>query len=167
VLAYDCTKNQQFWTKTDQNFVFLGCDPHIADQLYKTAPYMSFYRFWKNSNFRSKSISVRLRFTENHLFGAKIDQNSVFLGYDPHIVDRLYIMIPYMSFYEFWKNSNFRSKSVAVSIWFYQKSLVWGQKLTEALYFLVLTPILWIGYTKRSRICVFMDLKKYFFVQNP
>jgi hypothetical protein len=45
LLSYDFTKNQQFWTKTDQNSVFLGCDSHIADQLYKTVPYMSFYRF--------------------------------------------------------------------------------------------------------------------------
>jgi hypothetical protein len=33
--------------------------------------------------------------------GAKTDQNSVFLDRDPHIVDRLYITVSYMSFYEF------------------------------------------------------------------
>jgi hypothetical protein len=40
-------------------------------------------------------------FTENHQFMAKTDRNSVFLGRDPHILDRLYIMISYMSFYGF------------------------------------------------------------------
>jgi hypothetical protein len=40
-------------------------------------------------------------FSENHQLGAKSNRNSVFLGRDPHIVDRLYIMVLYMSFYEF------------------------------------------------------------------
>jgi hypothetical protein len=40
-------------------------------------------------------------FTANHLFGAKVDWNSVFLGRDPYIMDRLYITIPYISFYGF------------------------------------------------------------------
>jgi hypothetical protein len=45
MLAYNFTKTRQFWTKAGQNFVFLGCDPHIVDWLYKTVPYMIFYLF--------------------------------------------------------------------------------------------------------------------------
>jgi hypothetical protein len=47
VLAYDFTKNHQFAAKTNLNSVFLGRDPHIADQLYITVSYMTFYGFWK------------------------------------------------------------------------------------------------------------------------
>jgi hypothetical protein len=107
-----------FLRKTNQNSVFLSRCPHIVDCLYITVPYMNFYRFWKSSNFHSKSKGVSLRFTENRQFRAKTDRNSVFLGRCPHIVNRLYIMVPYMSFYRFWTNSNFRSKSVGVSLRF-------------------------------------------------
>jgi hypothetical protein len=34
-------------------------------------------------------------------FWRKTDRNSLFLSCDPHIVDRLYITVPYMSFYGF------------------------------------------------------------------
>jgi hypothetical protein len=40
-------------------------------------------------------------FTENHQFVIKTERNSIFLGRDPHITDRLYITLSYMSFYEF------------------------------------------------------------------
>jgi hypothetical protein len=40
-------------------------------------------------------------FTKNHLFGAKTDRNSVFLGCDPRIVNRLSIMVPHFNFYRF------------------------------------------------------------------
>jgi hypothetical protein len=138
---------------------------------------MSFYGFSKNLNFRSKSISVSLRFsrkspvydkiwpklyiswswptyfilvilngllyeflwvfkkfkfllkmvldygfTENRQFAAKTDRNSVFLGPDTHISDRLYLMVLYMSFYRFSKISNFQSKSICVTLWFSWKS---------------------------------------------
>jgi hypothetical protein len=33
VLAFGFTKNHQFVTKTDRNFVFLSADPHIPDRL--------------------------------------------------------------------------------------------------------------------------------------
>jgi hypothetical protein len=180
VLADGSTKNGQFRAKTDRNWVFLGRDPHIADRLYIIVPYMSFYGFWKNSNFRSKFIGVTLRFcrnspvwaenwpklsicwswtpycgsvihnghvyvflhilknhkflvkihkladgfTENHPFVPKTDWNTVFLGCDSHILDRLYITVPYINFYGFWKNSIFCSKSVDVRLRFYWKSLV-------------------------------------------
>jgi hypothetical protein len=40
-------------------------------------------------------------FTENRQFRSVTDRNSVFLGRDPHIVDWLSIMVPYMIFYGF------------------------------------------------------------------
>jgi hypothetical protein len=40
-------------------------------------------------------------FTENLQFEAKTYRNSVFLGRDPHIVDRLFITAMYMNFYGF------------------------------------------------------------------
>jgi hypothetical protein len=40
-------------------------------------------------------------FTENRWFRAKSDRDSVFLGLEPHIVDRLYITVMYISFYMF------------------------------------------------------------------
>jgi hypothetical protein len=52
-------------------------------------------------------------FTENRQLAAKIDRNSVILGRDPHIPDRLCIMVLYMSFYGFSKFSNFHSKSIS------------------------------------------------------
>jgi hypothetical protein len=32
VLAYGFTENSLFAVKTDQNYIFLGCDSHIQDQ---------------------------------------------------------------------------------------------------------------------------------------
>jgi hypothetical protein len=43
-------------------------------------------------------------FTEKHEFVAKTDRNSIFLGCDAHILDQLYIMVIYTSFYGFKKN---------------------------------------------------------------
>jgi len=40
-------------------------------------------------------------FTEKRQFVAKTDRNSVFLGRDIHIPDRLYIMVLYINFYGF------------------------------------------------------------------
>ncbi len=40
-------------------------------------------------------------FTEKCQFVKKTDQNSVFFYRDPHISDRLYLMVPYMGFCEF------------------------------------------------------------------
>jgi hypothetical protein len=41
--------------------------------------------------------------TENCQFGAKIDRNSVFLGRDPRIANRLSIVVPYLNFMGFKK----------------------------------------------------------------
>jgi hypothetical protein len=44
-LAYGSSENGQFGAKIDRNSVFLGRDPHIADQLYIMVLYMNFYGF--------------------------------------------------------------------------------------------------------------------------
>jgi hypothetical protein len=132
--------------KTDWNSVFLGCEPCIVNRLSITVPYFHFYGFWKISHFCSKYKGVAYGFTENCQFRAKTDRNTVFLGRDPRIVNPLSIKVMFFNFYWFWKNSHFCSKSKGVSLWFYRKLLVWGQKLTETPYFLVVTPVLRIGY---------------------
>jgi hypothetical protein len=80
VVAYGFSENHQFGTKTEWNSVFHGHDPHIADQLYISVSYMNLYGFWKNLNFRLKSVGVSLAhgFSENYQFGEKTDRNSVF-----------------------------------------------------------------------------------------
>jgi hypothetical protein len=40
--------------KEDQNTVFLGCDPHILDQLYKTVSYLCFLWVFKKFNLSFK-----------------------------------------------------------------------------------------------------------------
>jgi hypothetical protein len=57
--------------------------------------------FKKNQNFIQNPLLLAYGFTENHLFGAKTDRHSVFLGCDPHIADWLYVTVTYMSFYLF------------------------------------------------------------------
>jgi hypothetical protein len=47
--------------------------------------YMSFYRF---SKFLLKIHNLAYGFSENRQFAAKTDRNSVFLGRDPHILNR-------------------------------------------------------------------------------
>jgi hypothetical protein len=63
---------------------------------------MSFYGFFKKLNFRSKFIGVLpYDFTENRQFGAKTDRNFIFLYHDHNIVDQLYIIVMYISFFGF------------------------------------------------------------------
>jgi hypothetical protein len=102
VLGYGFTENRQFAIKTYWNSVFFGRDPHILDRLYIMVPYMSFYSFSKKIKFLLK-ILVLAYGTENLQFAAKTDRNSIFIGRDTHILDRLYIIILYMSFYGFSK----------------------------------------------------------------
>jgi hypothetical protein len=62
---------------------------------------MSFYGFSKVSKFRLKSVGLTYDFIENCQFLGKTDRNSVIPYRDPHIMDQLYIMFPYMSSYKF------------------------------------------------------------------
>jgi hypothetical protein len=131
VLAYGLTKNCQFGGKTDRNSIFLGHDPRIANRLSIMVPYFNFYGFWKFSHFCSKSKCVSLRFYRNCQFGAKTNRNSVFLGRDPRIANRLSITVPYFNFYGFWKFSHFCSKSMGVSLRFDQKLPVRGKNWSK------------------------------------
>jgi hypothetical protein len=54
----------------------------------------------------------------------KTDRNSVFIGREAHIPDRLYIMVMYLKFYGFQKISNLGSKFKGVSLRFYWKMSV-------------------------------------------
>jgi hypothetical protein len=107
VLAYGFTENCQFVAKSYRNSIFLCHHPHITNLLYITVPYLSFYRFWKNKFSLKIHSCAAYSFTENRQFGEKIDRNSVFLGHNVHNADRLYITVPYMSFYWFLKIQNF------------------------------------------------------------
>jgi hypothetical protein len=67
-------------------------------------------------------------FTENRQFPAKIHQNSIFHSPDPHISDRIYLMVMYMSFYGFSKKIKISLiNSIGVTLQFYQKSSVCGK----------------------------------------
>ena len=80
------------------------------------------YRFWAKSwvlfKTRKNSYTGPLCIT---------DRNSGFLFRDPHIANRIYIMVSYISFYGFLNNPIFHSKSIRVRSRFYRKSPVWDQ----------------------------------------
>jgi hypothetical protein len=57
--------------------------------------------FKKIQIFAQNMYVLAYGFTENRQFVAKTDQNSIFLYPNPHILDRLYIMVMYISFYGF------------------------------------------------------------------
>jgi hypothetical protein len=66
-------------------------------------------------------------FTENFQFGAKTDRNSVFIGRDPRIANRLSITVQYFNFHGFWNYSHFCSKSMGVSLRFYRSCRFGGK----------------------------------------
>jgi hypothetical protein len=84
-------------------------------------------------------------FTENCQFGAKIDRNSVFLGRDPRIANRLSITVPSMNLYVF-KKIHIFGQNLTVLAYGFTEIASLGQKLTETPYFLVVTHVLRIGY---------------------
>jgi hypothetical protein len=84
--------------KTDQDSILLVHKAHIPNRLYKRAPYISFYEFF----FQISAQNIKelaFGFTEKHQFSAKTDRNSVFLGREAQILDRLHKMILYIIFY--------------------------------------------------------------------
>jgi hypothetical protein len=97
----------EFVVKTNRNSIFFGCKAHIPDQLHIIVPYISFYGFYKFSNFGSKFKGISLWFTENRQFVAKPDRTYAFLGCNAHIRYQIQIMVSYISFHD----SNFGSKS--------------------------------------------------------
>jgi hypothetical protein len=75
--------------------------------------------FEKTQIFAQIPLLLAYCFTEIRQFEVKTDHNSLFLGRHAHIMDRLYIIVMYMSFYGYRKYSNFCSKYVGVILWFY------------------------------------------------
>jgi hypothetical protein len=124
--AYGFTKNLQIGEKLTETRYFFIVTPYYASILYNNHIY-EFLHVLKKLKVLLKIHRLAYDFTENHQFGVKTDRNSIFLGRDRHILDRLYITVPYMSFYGFFKKSNFRSKFIGVSLRFYRISQVWGK----------------------------------------
>jgi hypothetical protein len=73
-------------------------------------PVCEFLRVFKIQNFPQNRHVLSYSFTEKHQFSAKIGQNSVFVHCDPHILDHLYLMVAYISFYGFFKKIIFSLK---------------------------------------------------------
>jgi hypothetical protein len=103
------------WSKLH---IFSAWSPYCESVVYN-GPVFQFLRVLKNFTFLLEIQGCQ--------FGAKTDRNSVFLGRDTHIVNRLPITVPYFNFYGFWKISHFCSKSMGVSLRVYRKLLVWGK----------------------------------------
>jgi hypothetical protein len=95
-------------------------------------------------------------FPEKFQFAAKTDLNSVFLGHKTHILDRLHIMVPYISFHKFFKIHISAENRKGLAFGFTEKHY-FAEKLTKTPYFLVINHIFLIGYTQWSRIYVFMS----------
>jgi hypothetical protein len=145
VLAYRFTENCQFGAKTDRNSIFLGRDPRIANWLSIMVPYFNFTGFEKIHIFARNPWVLAYGFTENCQFGAKTDRNYVFLGRDPHIANRLSIMVPYFNFMGSEKFHIF-ARNLKCYATVLPKIASLGQKLIQTPYFLVVTPVLRIGY---------------------
>jgi hypothetical protein len=62
------------------------------------------------------SAQTRLRFYRKWQFAVKTDRNFIFLCHKIQILDRLHIMVWYICFYGFQKNSNFSSKFKGLAI---------------------------------------------------
>jgi hypothetical protein len=94
-----------------------------------------FLRVLKNFKFSLKIHRwLAYNFTTNHQFAVKTDRNFVFHGRHSHILDRLYIMISYMSFCGFKKIWNFSSKSIGVRLRFYRKSPVCAKNVWNSVF---------------------------------
>jgi hypothetical protein len=128
VLAHGFTENRQFGAKTNWSSVFLGCDPHIGDRLYISAPYMSFYGFWKKFKFSLKIHmcypTVLAKITS---LWWKLTKTPYFLVVT-HIRDRLYITMSYICFYGYWNFLNFHSKFIGVLSYGFTENLKFGAK---------------------------------------
>jgi hypothetical protein len=100
-LASDFTEKWQFTVETDPNSVFLDRKAQILDWLHIMVLYLNFYGVLKNQILDQNSKVLSFGFTAKRQFAAKTGQNSIFLGYKSQILDRLYIMVTYISFYGF------------------------------------------------------------------
>jgi hypothetical protein len=55
----------------------------------------------KNQIYAQNPLVLAYGFSKNSQFVAKINRSFIFIGRDPHILNRLYIIVLYMSFYVF------------------------------------------------------------------
>jgi hypothetical protein len=60
-------------------------------------------------------------FTEKHQFEAETERNSVFLGCEAHILVRLYLMVMYIIFMDFFKNQILAQNAKVLSFSFMEK----------------------------------------------
>jgi hypothetical protein len=72
--------------------------------------HISFYEFKKIKNLAQNPKMFAFSFTQKPQFTTKTDRKSIFFVCDPHIPDRLYLMVMYISFTDL-KKLNFDSKS--------------------------------------------------------
>jgi hypothetical protein len=96
-------KGVTLWFYRKRNFYGFLYKISKVGSKYKGVRLRFYTIFW---NFFFQILAQNLKvlafgFTENHRFTIKTDGNSVFLGRNPHILDRLYLLILYMRFYEF------------------------------------------------------------------
>jgi hypothetical protein len=82
---------------------------------------------------------VAYGFIVNHLFAVKTGRNSVFFCCDTHILNRLYIMVPYMSFYGFKKNQNF-TQNTCVFVYGFTVNRQFAAKTAQTSVFRGLVP---------------------------
>jgi hypothetical protein len=163
VLAYGFTKNRKFGGKNWPKLRISWSWPPYCESVIYNGPVFEFLRVFKKSHFLSKSMGVSIRFyRKSHVWGENWPKLRISWSWPPYCESFIYkgpvfeflwvfkklnfCSLPYLNFYGFWKISHFWTKSISVSLRFYRKSQVWGQKLTEAPYFLVVTPVLRIGY---------------------
>jgi hypothetical protein len=78
-------------------------------------------------------------FSKNCQFGAKTDRNSVFLGRDRRITNRLSIMVPYFNFYGFWK-IHISARNPKVLAYGFTKNCHFGGKTDQNSVFLCRDP---------------------------
>jgi hypothetical protein len=103
-------RNHQFGGKNILKLhISWSWSPYSELVIHSSPVYENFYVL-KKWNFSSKSTDVILQFYRKSPVWAKIDRNSVFLGRDQHIMYRLYITVPYLIFYGFWKKIKFLIK---------------------------------------------------------
>jgi hypothetical protein len=86
--------------RTDQNSIFLDRTVYILNQLYIMVFYINYYGLKNQISAQNSNVLV-FDFIETHQFVLRTDRNSVFLGYEAHILDQLYIMIMYINSYGF------------------------------------------------------------------
>jgi hypothetical protein len=103
-------------------------------------------------------------FTENCQFGAKSDRNSVFLGHDPRITNRLSITVPHFNTYGFW-NFHIFARNPWVLAYGFNENCQFGVKTDRNSVFLGRDPRIanqlsrtvpyfnFYGYWKISRFC--------------